>query len=696
MEMDYNWSFFSNLFDIHLPLKETSTVVESDREVKFKSKPLVHFYNDEVSLERSRLPDLRFQSLNIETKIQDYVTHFMEGDDFLGLLIGPTGCGKTHEMLNRAKLDFTVFIDAKLHQATNEPVDVSLTCLKQMFEAIVNTWGKKNQNLAELRRIAYAFVLSRMLFLKYLKEKYTALTATQFLIHQVINSQVIRTCFLSLSSLSILDLNHIRNKLNFRKILFCVDEAHSLIAHLENMIISSMEGVHQQNNDVNEIAKRGTLSVILFAIKDGSFSRKVIFAGTSSKLRNIDNFGTFESKPVSPVVLNQFTAWNYQTALKYVSFYVDIPQSYFENVLTDYYRPRILENFIYDLFCIGKNDSESPKTQRARIENRRNLFNIIDIIDESYKAVIHRFTRICIEPLAQSIRNYCQIEIMLKLLLSSMMTSNNVPINCQLDEIQQYFFTETIGSIYLIPGVDGYSFFEGYIINSFLALFQTELLQFNLSSSLNLLKNIIGLEGKKTTAKGTPFEAVVLADLMKLNSPSLSQLLSIFDVKTVFKTDHLFLPKAECKLDDENIISDRPLNLFLRPSNQFRPDILAFLTEEVCISFGIKIYSSKISSIVHGDNLESTDPNLFFLKSDNPTNIKKRHQWEKSLKEIPIKFSARFLIELPESNVSTKNVVLIENNQETVIITINKNNMRQLLSEEVSCLVDFITKTNEK
>ena len=612
MEMDYNWSFFSNLFDIHLPLKETSTVVESDREVKFKSKPLVHFYNDEVSLERSRLPDLRFQSLNIETKIQDYVTHFMKGDDFLGLLIGPTGCGKTHEMLNRAKLDFTVFIDAKLHQATNEPVDVSLTCLKQMFEAIVNTWGKKNQNLAELRRIAYAFVLSRILFLKYLKEKYTALTATQFLIHQVINSQVIRTCFLSLSSLSILDLNHIRNKLNFRKILFCVDESHSLIAHLENMIISSMEGVHQQNNDVNEIAKRGTLSVILFAIKDGSFSRKVIFAGTSSKLRNIDNFGTFESKPVSPVVLNQFTAWNYQTALKYVSFYVDIPQSYFENVLTDYYRPRILENFIYDLFCIGKNDSESPKTQRARIENRRNLFNIIDIIDESYKAVIHRFTRICIEPLAQSIRNYCQIEIMLKLLLSSMMTSNNVPINCQLDENQQYFFTETIGSIYLIPGVDGYSFFEGYIINSFLALFQTELLQFNLSSSLNLLKNIIGLEGKKTTAKGTPFEAVVLADLMKLNSPSLSQLLSIFDVKTAFKTDHLFLPKAECKLDDENIISDRPLNLFLRPSNQFRPDILAFLTEEVCISFGIKIYSSKISSTVHGDNLESTDPNLFF------------------------------------------------------------------------------------
>jgi hypothetical protein len=205
------------------------------------------------------------------------------------------------------------------------------------------------------------------------------------------------------------------------------------------------------------------------------------------------------------------------------------------------------------------------------------------------------------------------------------------------------------------------------------------------------LKNIIGLEGKKTSAKGTPFEAVVLADLMKLNGLSLSQLLSRFDVDTAYKADHLRLPKKESKLNDEVIISERPLNVFLRPSNQFRPDILAFLSKDVCISFGIKIYSSRISSTIHFDNLESTDPKLFFIKSGKPTNKEKRCQWERSVKENPIKFSVRFLIELPESNVPADNVALVENDQETVIITITKNNMRRLLSEEVACLVEFIT-----
>ncbi|KAI8896033.1 hypothetical protein BC833DRAFT_528752, partial [Globomyces pollinis-pini] len=173
MEIDYKWSYFSNLFSKVSTFTETSKVVVSDREVKFTSKSLVLFKNDRWSLETGRLPDLRFQSVNIKTEIQRWVADFMDGNQFLGLLIGPTGCGKTHEMLNRAKSQFTVFIDAQSYPASNQPNDVSVSSLKQTFEAITNTWKKRNQDLAKLRCIAYAFVLSRMLFLKYLKETYT-------------------------------------------------------------------------------------------------------------------------------------------------------------------------------------------------------------------------------------------------------------------------------------------------------------------------------------------------------------------------------------------------------------------------------------------------------------------------------------------------------------------------------------------
>ena len=698
MAVAYDWSYLSNLFMNVSTFTETIKVVESDREVKFKSKRLVLFQNNQWCLEKGRLPDLRYQNINIETKIQQSVTNFMDGNDFLGLLIGPTGCGKSHEMLNRAKNQFTVFVDAQSYPASNEPNDVSFSTLKQSFESVTNGWNTRNQDLVKLRSIAYAFVLSRMLFLKYLKEKSPTLNPTQFLIHQLFNSRAIDRCFRDLKLLSLDKLKDIRDNYIDFQCLFCVDEAHVLVAHLGDTIISTMEGNHiQQNGDVNENAKRGTLSVLLHAIKDGQFAKKVVFAGTSSKLRNIDNFGTFETKPVAPVVLNQFTAWDYEMAYEYVSCYVDIPQSFLENVLSDNYRPRILENFVYDLFCIGMNDNESPTTKNDRIEKRTDLSDMSEVIKESYDAVIHRFTRVSIEPIAQTIRNHSQIEIMLKLILSSMMTASGSPINCQLNHNQKDFFMDTIGSIYLISGVGGYSFFEGYVIDSFLVLFEYELKQFNLWSSLNLLKSIIALEGKKTTAKGTPFEAVVLADMMKLNSPSLSQLLSGFDISTTHDLNNLYLPTVEQRFDDERIISERPLNVFLRPSNQFRPDIVAFLSKEVCISFGIKIFTSRISFSVHDDNLKSTDPDFFFSKANQSTNKEKRLRWEKSVKEIPIRFSARFLFELPEpvNTVSTETVHYCDNGKETVIIVITRSNMRKILSEDVSLFVDFLTNLTE-
>jgi len=52
------------------------------------------------------------------------------------------------------------------------------------------------------------------------------------------------------------------------------------------------------------------------------------------------------------------------------------------------------------------------------------------------------------------------------------------------------------------------------------------------------------------------------------------------------------------------------------------------------------------------------------------------------------------LIELPET-VSTKNVYKSSNGKEQIIIVVSKSNMRKLLSEEVSRLVEVITSNKE-
>lgn len=693
MDVDYTWDYLYTLFSGVKGFEESTVVIESDREVKFRSLSLLFYYNNVWRLEKGRLPDLRFQNVNIETKIHAKVDEFMIGNEFLGLLLGPTGCGKSFELLNRAKTEFAIFVDAQLYPASQEPNDVSVSSLKQTFESVVNTWKARNEDLPRLRTIAYAFILSRMLFLKFLKGANTDLSPTHFLIHQLFNSLAIDKCFLELKSLPLDKLKKIRyDYINFQ-CLFCIDEAHVLVSHLGDNIITSMDGYHvQQNGDVNEDAKRGTLSVLLFAIKDGQFATKAIFAGTSSKLRNIDNFGTFETKPVAPVVLNHFTAWDHKMALEYVMAFVDIGHNFLETVLTDNYRPRILENLVYDLFCIGMNDNESPTTKNERVEKLLELKDISDILKESYTAVIHRFIRVSIKPMASTIRNHSQTEIMLKLLLSSMMTTNHTPINCQLNQNQINFFSDTVGSIYLIFENGGYSFFEGYVIDSFLIQFEDELKHYNLTCSLNLLKSVIEVEGKKTTAKGTPFEAVVLAELIKRNDESLSQLLKKFSI-TVNGFDDLCLPTKQEKYRDEDIISKRPQNVFLRPSNQFRPDILAFLSESVCFSSGIKLYTSNISTAVHEDNLESTDPSLFFSKQKRPTNQEKYLKWQESIRIKPFILSVRVLFELPNpvQNVSTESVHVKTEQQEHVIIMISKQNMDLIFCKEVVTLVNFIT-----
>ncbi|KAK5672307.1 hypothetical protein QVD99_001411 [Batrachochytrium dendrobatidis] len=430
-----------------------------------------------------------------------------------------------------------------------------------------------------------------------------------------------------------------------------------------------MEGNHiQQNGDVNEDSKRGTLSVLLYVIKNKEFAKKVIFAGTSSKLRNIDNFKSFGTKPVGPLILNEFITWDCEMVLDYVTAFVDIHPDILKTVLTDNYRPRILENFVYDLFSAGINDNDSATAQRIRLKKQHAFSNINDIVEESYNA------------------------IMLKLILSSMMTTNHGPIYCQLDKNQEYFFMNTVGSIHLICETGGYFLSEGYVIDLLLNLFRTEFQQFNLLSSLDLLSSIAGTKGKKTTAKGTPFEAVILAGMIQKNGPHLSNVLSSFGV-SIAGLDGLQLPTIERKAGDGTIISDRPTGVFFRPSNQFRPDILAFLSKQVCVSFGIKLYTSKIPSAVSADNLESTNPDFFFIKADRPTNNEAYLKWQQSISDTPLKFSIRFLIELPEplSAVSTENTYNSVEGNQNVVVVVSKSNMRNILSEQVASFVEFIT-----
>ncbi|XJO78268.1 hypothetical protein BDV3_002738 [Batrachochytrium dendrobatidis] len=695
MDINYDWSHLSSFFTREFSdINETIQVVETDRQVKFKSKELRLFYSDQWRLESGRLPDMRFQDINFETDIQKRVDSFMGGNELVGLLIGPTGCGKTHEIINRAKKQFTIFIDARSYPALDDSDDASLFSLKESFESITSKWKKPNQSLPQLYDITYAFLLSRVLFLKYLKEKYPNITPAQFLIHQLFNSRAIRLCFLKLKLLSLDKLNDIHCSYidDDLRCLFCFDQAHVLAEHLGSTIISSMEGNHiQQNGDVNEDSKRGTLSVLLYVIKNKEFAKKVIFAGTSSKLRNIDNFKSFGTKPVGPLILNEFITWDCEMALDYVTAFVDIHPDILKTVLTDNYRPRILENFVYDLFSAGINDNDSATAQRIRLKKQHAFSNINDIVEESYNAVIGRFTHM-IEPIARTIRAHSHTQIMLKLILSSMMTTNHGPIYCQLDKNQENFFMNTVGSIHLIRETGGYFLSEGYVIDLLLNLFRTEFQQFNLLSSLDLLSSIAGTKGKKTTAKGTPFEAVILAGMIQKNGPHLSNVLSSFGV-SIAGLDGLQLPTIERKAGDGTIISDRPTGVFFRPSSQFRPDILAFLSKQVCVSFGIKLYTSKIPSAVSADNLESTNPDFFFIKADRPTNNEAYLKWQQSISDTPLKFSIRFLIELPEplSAVSTENTYNSVEGNQNIVVVVSKSNMRNILSEQVASFVEFIT-----
>ncbi|KAJ3129948.1 hypothetical protein HK098_007214 [Nowakowskiella sp. JEL0407] len=683
------------LFDKSKTFEEITQVFESDRLEKFTSKPLSLFQSEGDELKKGALPDLKYQSRNLQTDIQMEIERFIESNEFVGLLIGPTGCGKTHQLLHIGKTNFTIFIDAQAYPAANETYDHSLNQLKSMCENVTKKWQSRNADLNAIRALAYAFILTRTLYLKYLREKYPSLTPMQFLLYQIFNGKMLATVFQLLAQFSFDVITFIGGNIPCLKCFICIDEAHVLLDRPGSTIISEMDGNHiQQNGDVNEKSKRGILSALLWAIKQGDYAKKVLFSGTSQRLRNIDNFGYFETKPVSPTLLNNFCAWTPEMAQTYVSSLVDVDSNVLSEILVDNYRPRILENFVYDLFKVAVNDTDSPTIKDARLARKEDLRTIRLILEESYKAVIHRFTRVSIEPIADQIRSNSYTLVLLRLLISSMISCNGEVVPFHLEPSDISFFTDAVGSIYLVSdiqsnGIASYSFYEGYVIDALLESFKHELEKESLHSALNLLRNIIASEGRKSTAKGTPFEAVVLAELLKHKDRLVSDVIGRFGVK--FDHPDLRIPARELKMADERIIAERPQHSFIRPTNQFRPDIIAFLSPNTLLSCGIKLYTSNIKEAVHKENLKSTDPRLFFEKKDRATNQEKRRLWVDSFSSSPISLSVRFLFEFPGINpaIDFNNGRYVEDGMESVVILITAENMDVLFSDDVCRVVRF-------
>ncbi|KAJ3268526.1 hypothetical protein HDV01_002673 [Terramyces sp. JEL0728] len=676
---------FNSVPDLEERVEEIKTDRLLNRKMPFRSKPLRIFKS---ARSEQDIVSLLYQDFHMETSIHDSMQKFLTSADFHGMLIGPTGCGKSYEMVNVAKKQFTVYIDC---QSINNFEDISVSKLKNRFNTITSQWKKPNENLPKLRKVAYAFVLSRILFLKYLIAKYPNLTPIQFLLHQKVHSGAINACFNYLVEIPTEILEYVALNSDYT-CLFCVDEAQVLLEHLSDRIISETESNRfQDNGTVSPKAKRGALSVLLYAMKISGLAKKVIFAGTSTKLRNIDNFGTFETKRAFPKILNDFCAWNKDMAIKFVEAFTTVDVESLKMVLTDNYRPRILENFVDDLMSLGINDNDSPKTQKARSKITFTTYD--SIIKESYEAVINRFNRKTVEDIARDIRKHGQTELLFKLLLSSTLSSSTAPIPCKLTKEQVSFLEDTVGAIYLVEDMDGCTLYEGYVIRRLFEEFKEEIKNHQVSAHLELLKSIINLEGKKTTAKGTPFEAVVAADLSNLGKISLYELLSKFIDGVPNELNQVYLPTICKNYSDEEIISTRPMHVLMRPSSLFRPDIIGFPRADICLSFGIKLFTSPIQADRHYDNCESSDPTKFFIKNGRKTEAKKHLNWQAALKQEQLNYAIRFLIELPKTvnTVSTESTIYDNENTKNIVVYITKDNMRKLLSEKVVSLIDFIT-----
>ena len=189
--------------------------------------------------------------------------------------------------------------------------DASVMAFINAIANVTLDWRQPNQNLPKCRRIAAAFVLARVLFFCAVETRAFRLMPGAFHQHQATCHAMIAGIFSKLVRMSQSELNDMQQLLRYSsakniQFFWCIDDAHVLRAQLDVKIISEMPGARQPNGgDMYESSKRGILSVLLDAIRAYFHQSKIVLAGTSADLRHcVDNFGSFESKPVHPYIID--------------------------------------------------------------------------------------------------------------------------------------------------------------------------------------------------------------------------------------------------------------------------------------------------------------------------------------------------------------------------------------------------------
>jgi hypothetical protein len=367
-----------------------------------------------------------------------------------------------------------------------------------------------------------------------------------------------------------------------------------------------------------------------------------------------------------------------------------------KNILVDHYRPRILENFVYDLLEMATNDRDSEYTFDQRLQRKTSLIELPQMLEESYNAVIYRFDRSVLAMVEKTIksRDHGYVQKMIQLLFSSMLSTSHSPVYFSLQENDVLYFTEMIASIYPVKSVAdyvvGYSLYEGYVISGLLKRFDDEIKQFNLSGSLDLLNKIISSEGKKSSAKGVAFETVCLNELTNPNKMwsvrTFCDALGVSLQKVNSNIQCLDFPIEFChqSIDEDIYLIDRPRK-WLRPSNAMRPDVIAFLGQDKMITVGIKLYTSEVSRKVFDDNLMTTAPSHFYTSKNNSVS-KKRKAWIDCLGNDPIHFTLRILFVFPRP----ASFILPENTSSVVHVLVTLDNMDKVFSQDTCTLLRFI------
>ena len=144
-----------------------------------------------------------------------------------------------------------------------------------------------------------------------------------------------------------------------------------------------------------------------------------------------------------------------------------------DDITVDYYRPRILENFVRDIMKMAENDKESPNTRNDRLSRKTSLVNVHEILKESHKAAIHRFNRVTTAIIAGETKRSGYVKPIMTLILASMLSSKNESVCAYLDRKEVDFFVYTVGAVYPVWKYSySYTLYELWLVEALAKMFK--------------------------------------------------------------------------------------------------------------------------------------------------------------------------------------------------------------------------------